>query len=484
MVDPFFVNPSNRAKKRIRSNRSSISGSAKNKKDDLDEAILPSEMRDVNSDSASSDSEVETQADKRRRLAKEYLKNLQQDVKSGDSFKAEDLDREIISRRLKKDVGESQGVIFRTVDDASVSPTHATRISARQLVSIAAHGVHAYTLTKDGRIQKWYLSQEAPKLLRIVSMKFPTEKGRFKEPTCIAANEKYVVTGGKDHQIAVWSAENLTFIHNFDVKGREGAVLCMTFRKGTQQLYVGSADLRVRAFDLEPMTLTETLYGHQDEVVDISALTGDFCVSVGARDRSAIFWKVSEETRLTFRSSDIKPSKEITTSTETTLEGCFDCCSMIDRNVFVTGSDNGTITLWSTQRKKPLCVHPKGHGIDPPLPALRASGNVSTEHVKVPAPLPRPITAICALPFSDVFFTGSWSGAVHMWKLSDNKRGFKLLRKVDTGAGIVNQICVSQDAKKRNLFYVAASMAREPRLGRWIKQPGHNKIISFSLNVL
>ena len=49
-------------------------------------------------------------------------------------------------------------------------------------------------------------------------------------------------------------------------------------------------------FSLDELAYVETLFGHQDEIVDIDALAQERCVSVGARDRTARLWKVVEET--------------------------------------------------------------------------------------------------------------------------------------------------------------------------------------------
>ncbi|GME98213.1 unnamed protein product [[Candida] boidinii] len=137
-VDSFFTDPSK--KKRKRSGRQSSlapRGKNSNKKsksqreahnssddEELDEEEIASDIFSDDSDAEKSkkhelenekedlDSDEEfageTAADKRRRLAKQYLDNLKQETENYD-FDAKDLDDEIIASRLQKDVAEQQG---------------------------------------------------------------------------------------------------------------------------------------------------------------------------------------------------------------------------------------------------------------------------------------------------------------------------------------------------------------------------------------
>ncbi|GMF08145.1 unnamed protein product [Ambrosiozyma monospora] len=120
---------------------------------------------------------------------------------------------------------------------------------------------------------------------------------------------KYVVTGGKDKRIVVWSTENLACVKAIETRDRRGEVLGLAFRRGTDQLYAACGDLKIRAYSINQLAQLEILYGHQDLVVDIDALAQERCVTVGSRDRTAMLWKVAEESRLTFRGGDSSDSK-------------------------------------------------------------------------------------------------------------------------------------------------------------------------------
>ncbi len=105
-------------------------------------------------------------------------------------------------------------------------------------------------------------------------------------------------------------------------------------------------------------------------------------------------------------------------------EGRIDQVAMVDDELFVTGSDNGSLALWSTQKKKPLFVLPLAHGLDPPLDLTATSAERTPDPRRVTAPPPQPrwITALRAIPYSDVVLSGSWDGCIRVFKISDDKR--------------------------------------------------------------
>lgn len=107
-------------------------------------------------------------------------------------------------------------------------------------------------------------------------------------------------------------------------------------------MYSCSADRTVKSWNLDELAYVETLFGHQDEVVGITALAGERCVTVGARDRTARLWKIVDETQLVFRGEGSKKRKTAASGQEEQFaEGSIDCVAMIDEEHFVTGSDNG-----------------------------------------------------------------------------------------------------------------------------------------------
>ena len=302
------------------------------------------------------------------------------------------------------------------------------------------------------------------------------------------------------------------------------AVTSLAFRRGTNQLYSSSKDRTIKTWSLNELAYVETLFGHQDEVVDVAALAQERCLSVGARDRTARLWKVIEETQLVFRGGggERKTRKldKDRPAGPTFIEGSIDRVAMIDEEVFVTGSDNGSLSLWTIHKKKPVFTVAVAHGIDPALKPEEASAEQDPDP-KVPSPpQPRWITALATVPYSDLIVSGSWDGWIRVWKVSEDKRRIEAIGEVgnvkgvdgmgdetgdvpmtngnsktgfgsvETGVeeeqlirGFINDISVLErgDRGKDGLCIVAA-VGREHRLGRWKKMRGKNGAVVFEVS--
>ncbi|QLL32054.1 hypothetical protein HG536_0C02230 [Torulaspora globosa] len=511
----------------------------------------------VNSEELDSNDEFEGEnpADKRRRLAKQYLENLKEDAKSilmdrhtslGDAsaqnedtddynnFDARAMDEDIIASRLKEDVAEQQGRVYRFIADRlllSEAKTSFTRVGETNLTCISCYQppmnkfsygdgqtsnkdkgkIYAYTVSKSLQLTKYDITDfdKRPTKLKYTTggSKFQpqsvheyenTTEGHYDEILTVAASPdgKYVVSGGRDRKLIIWSAESLAPVKVIPTKDRRGEVLALTFRKNTDQLYASCADFKIRTYSVNQFSQLETLYGHHDLVADISSLSLERCVTVGSRDRTAMLWKIPDETRLTFRGGDDperlakKWLKEHAEETEDGklvypdecaiptfyAEGSIDVVSMVDDSHFVTGSDNGNICLWSLAKKKPVFTVRLAHGKSP-LPDLgKISGETDEKHRSRQVEekrLSHPywITAIHAIPYSNVFISGSWNGAIKVWKISENLRQFELLGDLPNCKGVVTKIQVVESGKSsRETFRVLASVAKEHKMGRWISK--------------
>lgn len=447
----------------------------------------------------SSDEEFadETAADKRRRLAKQYLENLKQETEGDNyAFDAEDLDRDNISKRLKEDVAEQKGNIHRFIGDKLLvkeSKSHTARFFSQSMTAVAVHYPYCFTVSKDMVLCKWDVSDfsKKPKQIKYtkggvqflqLNQKEPHRNGHCDEILACAASPdgKYIVTGGRDKRLIVWSTENLSPVRVLEIRDRRGEILSLTFRRNSDQLYVACADLKIRTYSINQLAQLETLYGHQDLVVGISALGQERCVTVGSRDRTAMLWKIADETRLTFRGGDYtRKSKEAGFF----AEGSMDCVSMMDDTHFVTGSDNGNISLWSLSKKKPLFTLRAAHGIEPAADVSRASAE--KDNAAVPEPQPYWITSIHAIPYSDTFVSGSWNGSIKVWKLESDFKSFTLVGDLEGARGVVTSLVVAEEEeeerKKRTdgqSFKVLATLSKEHRLGRWLKRDARNALYS------
>jgi len=459
----------------------SISGS------DSEEERAGERLEDAERDD-SDDDVAETAAERRLRLAERYLENIRAEVEEGDElgFDAADIDRDLIASRLKEDVEEDQGKLYRRLAgelDYQNATQTMFRADTLATTAVATCSPYIYTASKDMTLIKWELPfavasaqtkdkadtkhtqssrRRKPKQLLYTrgSKKFASDPG-YQHHTaailCVAASTdgRFVVTGGADRKLIIWDAATLkplrVYTHHRD------AVTSLAFRGKTNQLYSASKDRTIKIWSLNELAYVETLFGHQDEVVDISAVGGreERCVSVGARDRSARVWKVVEESQLVFRGGAGGKS-ELDERIKDTLkmgkkfrgrpkdeadgndgainltngvappsfkEGSLDRVLQLSTQLFVTGSDSGALSLFALHKKKPLHVLPLAHGYDPALSSTLSSAEIDAESRESQAqPTARWITALAGIPGCDLFVTGSWDGCVRVWRISADDR--------------------------------------------------------------
>lgn len=252
----------------------------------------------------------------------------------------------------------------------------------------------------------------------------------------VSPSGKYVATGGADRKLVIWDAETLTPMRTFaqhrDAVSGLAFVRHVSTMSSGEQLFSGSFDRTIKTWSVSPAghAYVETLFGHQDNVASVAAMTIDQCVSVGARDRTARLWKVIDESQLVFRGGASKNA--------TYHENNLDCVAPLPPHHFVTGSDSGALSLWSIHKKKPLCTIPLAHGLDPlpPLDDLSSelderAAALNTQHLRR---MPRWITALTTLPGTDVVLSGSWDGWIRAWQISEDKKTIRPLGPIGLGA--------------------------------------------------
>ncbi|PGH15710.1 hypothetical protein AJ79_02304 [Helicocarpus griseus UAMH5409] len=427
----------------------SISGS------ESDDDELSQKEGSIDEEEGSEESEDETAAERRLRLAERYIENIREEVDEV-GFDAAEIDRDLIAERLKEDVDESKGRIYRQISSQlsfSKAPHSFFRADTQTTTAIAIHPPFAYTVSKDKTLIKWELAtptteqnppltngastrakrpqRKKPKKIKSVRGLQQTEEGG--EPqghigniltVAVSPSGEFVATGGADKRLIIWDAETLTPLKTFNQHRDSVSDLSFTRRISStssgEQLFSASFDRTIKTWSLSPgaHAYVETLFGHQDHVVSVDSMALDQCVSVGARDRTARLWKVVDETQLVFRGGGSKGTSYV--------EGSIDCVAVLPPAHFVTGSDSGAISLWSMHKKKPLYTIHQAHGCDPVPPLDELSSEldptVAKNNTRNMSPNPRWITALATLPGTDVVLSGSWDGWIRAWKVSEDKR--------------------------------------------------------------
>ncbi|KAJ2557293.1 pre-rRNA processing protein [Coemansia sp. RSA 1933] len=277
------------------------------------------------SDASSEDDEfLETAADKRLRLAKEYIGRVQEatTAAAGDEYDAAQIDRDLIADRLMTDAQERSGrwsrriagSLAQPIDLATTSGLSGYRVLrdghrlAVTCVAVTPDGRYVYSGSKDGALTKWE---------RATGRKAAVFRGQKKkrQPAAAAAaggghsdhilavavssDGKYVATGGRDRRIHVWTVADDVHLGTFHQ--HKDAVTGLVFRRGANHLYSCSADRMVKLWNIDEMGYMDTLFGHQDGAIAIDALRREQAVTAGGRDRTLRLWKLTDDSQLVFR---------------------------------------------------------------------------------------------------------------------------------------------------------------------------------------
>ncbi|KDQ12417.1 hypothetical protein BOTBODRAFT_112892 [Botryobasidium botryosum FD-172 SS1] len=459
----------------------------------------------------------ETPAEKRLRLAQIYLDSVKKGLAGGE-YDAADIDRDLIGARLKQDVLEHSGKIhLRLADLLPPSEPAFLRTKGHRLpitcTTVSEDGAFLFTASKEGSIIQWNITT-GQQIALFPKIRSSSEKGKGKAKAgaaeeirghtdeiwslAISSDGKYLASGGKDKKVIIWDLPDMKWRHTF--AGHKDSVSALAFRKGTHQLYSASYDRTLKLWDLAVMGYVETLFGHQDVVTSLDALRAETALSSGARDKTVRFWKIVDESQLVFRGGgrskirdvlegamdamdeDAEQQQQQPREAARYMEGSIDCVAMLDESTFVSGGDSGSICLWSTAKKKPLFTEAIAHGLD--------EKHSSTEGLIL---IPRWITSLAALRYSDLFASGSWDGLIRLWKVDSSARSFSPVRAIPA-PGFINSLQFihplttalggaswtgarssesgSGSRENERDIVLVAGTSQEPRLGRWMRLKG------------
>lgn len=99
----------------------------------------------------------------------------------------------------------------------------------------------------------------------------------------------------------------------------------LVFRQNSHTLYSCSKDCSVKVWSLNEMSYVETLYGHQDGITAIDALSRERAVTAGGKDNTIRIWKIAEESQLIYNGHC----------------GSIDTVRLINEDNFISGGDDG-----------------------------------------------------------------------------------------------------------------------------------------------
>ncbi|WVR04847.1 hypothetical protein IAU60_001859 [Kwoniella sp. DSM 27419] len=485
---------------------------------DLDDMDFRQGREDVPLSDEEAINENETAAEKRVRLAKGYLAKVRDEVEAAAAeadYDAAEIDRELIASRLQKDVAEASGKIHLYIASHVSRPT--TRflsLSSHVPTSIALTPKYIFAATKRGSIVR-YATSTLKKIGKPFGQAQGNEEGHTGEVLSISASEdgKWLVSGGRDKLIGVWdvSGDEPKWVRA--MRGHKDAVTFVDIsplNNPSHHVLSASLSRHLALHSLATLSVIDTFFGHQDSIPSVSSLKPTLAVTAGSRDRTCRWWKVEEEVQLVFRgggksrtdqkglmpeerkerlgggwTEGAEPApeplkKDRKGKAKEFVEGSIDCVCMLDDQHFLSGGDSGSLSLWSTQKKKPIFTQAFAHGLTD-----------LADSEEFPMPGPRWITSLATLRGTNLFASGSYDGHIRLWALDESMKSFSPLQGTIPTTGFVNALqilsfptgtitpsslvsseetpeTVTEGKKAKSEIYLVAAVSQEPRLGRWM----------------
>ncbi|XP_011647664.1 U3 small nucleolar RNA-interacting protein 2 [Pogonomyrmex barbatus] len=388
--------------------------------------------------------EEETAQEKRLRIAKKYLEEIEEKEKDRAEF-----EEGAVARRLREEYLEEKGRLRKTIAINYVGHNELIILKCKEhkssitCICLSSNGNILYSGSKDGSLVKWSVKEKI-KLKAIRGCRGKTKPG-MKSIRCLAisTDSKFLVVGDDGcKDIKVFSGDTLSHIKN--LQGHRNFISGLVFRKDTHTLYSASEDRSVKVWNLDDMAYVESLFGHQSAITSIDALSRERAITSGGYDGSIRIWKIVEESQLIFNGHSIGNS--------------IDAVKLINEENFFSCGDDGLLCVWGCLKKKPLCTVPEAHGKD----------ETNNE--------PMWISSIATLLNTDLVASGSRNGTIKLWQCGENFKSLNLLFEVKL-AGFINALAFTPDGN--NLI---AGVGTEHRNGSWWRIPeARNAIVIIPL---
>lgn len=282
------------------------------------------------------ETENETPQDKRLKLAKLYLEEIEKEEKS----RAEDKEAfDHVSQRLQNEYLDSVGKLRRKIADniESVDTENIMKLKHK----LHKSPVTSICLTSDNKFL--FVGDKSSIVLKrscsdwSVVGKIDVTVGRSIEDEpksdkkrrsqivalAISSDSKFLAIGEAGVHIQIWDANKLTHLQTF--KGHRDIVTSLVFRKDSHDLYSASRDRSVKIWSVDEMAYVETLYGHQSGITAIDALARERAITAGGSDCTVRIWKIVEESQLIYNGH----------------RGSIECVKLINEENFVSAGDDG-----------------------------------------------------------------------------------------------------------------------------------------------
>jgi ribosomal RNA-processing protein 9 len=371
---------------------------------------------------AEDDDFFETPDEKRVRLAKDYLKTLE-----GSASKDQ------IQERLTQDVAEQQRRTRSQVSGLNMGQPRFLKGHKEPTTCIAMSSDERTIFSggKDCAILRWDIETGKKDVFPGGRNCFDSG-GHFEHVLglCLLEQRSLLASAGVDRLVRLWDlrcSPGAACTKKF--MGHANAVSSVAAEPDCTQLYSASLDKSLKVWDVTAGRCVDTLFGHVQGITSMDIYHKNRPIT-GGSDKTARVWKVDKETHLMFSKHTYS----------------VDAVGVLDHERFVSGSQDGTVMLWTQTSKKPLASTPVGDG-------------------------KQWITSLGTMKGCDVFFSGSTDGNLHAWRAAsraatetDGKKGGGITLEEACASvhipGCLNGIAVGQRL-------LACAVGKSHKLGSW-----------------
>lgn len=497
----FKQKPLNEKLKNIHNDEEILSGSEDAMDDDNleNDEFFEVEEEDKN-EIQKSTTKTENTDEKRLRLAKKLINQIGNDITKDENDKdidigvddAEDVD-EYLREQIKK---EKHEFFLELASSPNFNPIETGffkgHLSSITSVDISSTSTTALTCAKDCRAIKWDLDSGKKFLL-------PQFTNKALNSCIFTPDDNYGLFAGADKYIHQMDLRSEKIVQSF--KGHNDSITGLIFDQNKDQFYSVSRDTTLKVWGVgttKKSILLETFYGHTDRLNDVDIMSGylksennDVVAKVNriltcGNDFNINLWKIDTQSFLQYKSPDSLYQIDLVKS--------------LNNEFFLSGSYDGMISLWKTNKKKPLFKLQNSHGYQKKKSLNHPFFNnvnsddegdaISLDNTSHSSGdslnLPYPILSLACIKNSDLVFSGSSNGYLNIYKFNQtNNLNTGKFEKANAdlvhikNVPLKNKGCINAiKVNKTNQFLVIAN-GKDCRLGRWDTEPKAKNGISI-----
>ncbi|XWS35052.1 hypothetical protein CRYUN_Cryun21dG0093100 [Craigia yunnanensis] len=360
----------------------------------------------------------------RKRVATELLDKMRAIARKEKEDKDEEEEEEeardsLVAKILQQEQLEESGSVRRVVGSRMSNYRSALSDDDLKGFSASKDGTILLWDVESGKTEKYQWPSED--ILKNHGAKDP--RGRLKNHSksvltlAVSSDGQYLASGGLDRHFICGTFEQESI-----------------YRQGTRDLFSGSFDRTVKYWNMEDRAYIDTICGHESEVLD--------------------------QSRLVFRPP---PSS-------------LECCCFINNDEFLSGSDDGSIELWSVLRKKPVYIMKNVHALLPASQNVEQKGSEKSPDSHLEngdhkiegynfSSAYSWVSSITVCRGSDLAASGAGNGCVRLWAIESGRKDIQPLYDIPL-VGFVNSLAFAKSGQ-----FLVAGVGQEPRLGRWVRLP-------------